>query len=96
MKPSLTNYPNPFNQSIAGAGRSPETTISFNLDSECEIKLSVYNIKGQKVNSIYEGTIAAGEHNLNWNNGKRLAAGVYIISLKYKDSEIVRKMLLLK
>jgi hypothetical protein len=61
----LENYPNPFNPS--GAGRSPETTISFNLttslrqgsagqDENTETcppwRIVIYNVKGQKVKTI--------------------------------------------
>jgi YVTN family beta-propeller protein len=47
---NLTNYPNPFKPAVAG--RSPGTTISFQLseDSDPEdVELVIYNLKGQKI-----------------------------------------------
>jgi murein tripeptide amidase MpaA len=58
----FANYPNPFNP--AGTGRSPETTISFNLTAEDvglhstspgqakNAELIIYNVKGQRVKTF--------------------------------------------
>ena len=53
----LSNYPNPFKPS--GAGRSPETTISFSLAKDAKNaktcppwRIEIYNLKGQKVKSL--------------------------------------------
>ena len=94
----LYNYPNPFNPS--GAGRSPSTTISFNIPETGDIKLEVFNIKGQKVKTLIDCYSAPGKYEVIWDgkddNGKQVSSGVYFYKMKAGDYTSVRKMLLMK
>jgi len=88
----LSNYPNPFN---------PVTTISFSIQINSKIELSVYNIKGQKVKTLIKAEIEKGNHSLNWNgddkSGKMVSSGIYFYKLKVNGkTEAVKKCLLLK
>jgi FlgD Ig-like domain len=88
----MTNYPNPFN---------PSTTIAFNLVVSGEVKVEIFNIKGQKVKTLMECSTSAGSFELIWNGrnnaGRRVASGEYIAMLKVNGMILVeRKMLLLK
>ncbi len=88
----LTNYPNPFN---------PETTIVFNLPEEGEVKLDIYNIKGQKVKSLVNDQYLKGNHSIIWDGtdttNKSVSSGIYMYQLKVNDKiEKVKKMMLLK
>ena len=92
IKPMLhLNHPNPFN---------PTTTISFSLPKEEDIELTIYNIKGQKVKTLYSGISEEGKHSVIWNgidsNGKTVSSGIYFYKLKTESKELTRKMLLLK
>ncbi|MBC8277779.1 MAG: T9SS type A sorting domain-containing protein [FCB group bacterium] len=80
------NYPNPFN---------PETTISFNLAVNGEVKITVYNIYGQLVETLFDGCENAGQHQLKW-NAENSASGIYICKLETPSGNLSRKMLLLK
>ena len=88
---NLNNYPNPFN---------PETTISYHLLADSKVSLSIYNIKGQKVKTLVNEVLPAGEHSVIWNgrdsNGNRVSSGIYFYKLNAGDFQKVRKMLLLK
>jgi hypothetical protein len=91
-KPMLhRNYPNPFN---------PTTNISFSLPKEDDIELTIYNIKGQKVKTLYSGIAEEGKHSMVWEgkdtNGKSVSSGIYFYKLKTESKELTRKMLLLK
>ena len=88
----IINYPNPFN---------PETKIVFNLPKEGNVKLEIYNIKGQKVKTLMDAYSCKGHFEIMWRgkdeNNKQVASGEYITKLKLNGEEIVaRKMLLLK
>ncbi len=88
----LYNFPNPFN---------PTTTISLTIQEESNIELSLYNIKGQKIRSLLNDQITAGEHSIVWNgeddSGKKVGSGVYLYKLHVNDKiELVKKCLLLK
>jgi hypothetical protein len=85
------NYPNPFN---------PSTTISFTLESDATIELSVHNTLGQKVATIYHGTAFAGTQQATWNGtddaGRALPSGVYIYRLSDGTTTLQRAMMLAK
>ncbi len=85
------NYPNPFN---------PTTTILFSLPEEMKIDLSIYNIRGQKVRTLYKGKAGSGQHTVIWNgkdnNEKPVSSGIYFYKLETGGKGKVRKMLLLK
>jgi hypothetical protein len=65
-------YPNPFN---------PDTNIKFLLATGSEIKLDIYNIRGQLVASLAEGYLSAGEHVVHWDGkdktGRASSTGIY-------------------
>ncbi len=85
------NYPNPFN---------PETKIAFYLEKGGEVKLEIFNIRGQRLAVLIDGELPQGEHSLIWNpitaTGKELPSGVYFYRLQTGDYERTRKMLYLK
>jgi len=88
----LQNHPNPFN---------PSTIISFTIQEESEAELSIYNIKGQKIKSLLNDQITAGEHSIVWNgkdaSEKKGGSGVYLYKLIVNGkTEVVKKCLLLK
>jgi hypothetical protein len=80
------NFPNPFN---------PNTTISFEIPSAGSVKLSVYNLLGQKVKNLFDGNLVEGMHSVKF-DGTDLNSGVYIYKLENNGYSISRKMILLK
>ncbi|MDO9576760.1 MAG: S8 family serine peptidase [Candidatus Cloacimonadales bacterium] len=90
-KMDLSNYPNPFN---------PSTTISFSLTTETtdNTELIIYNLKGQKINSL-PVTLSGVEESITWNGtdqkGKPVSSGIYFYKLNIENSP-VKKMLLMK
>ena len=85
------NYPNPFN---------PVTTIPFDIVNNDQIKLSIYNIKGEKVRSLVNSNLAPGFYNIRWNgktdSGVNTPAGMYLIELEGKNFRETGKMIYLK
>lgn len=85
------NYPNPFN---------PTTTIRFGLPESGRIRLTVYNMLGQKVAQLENGVRTAGYHTVVWNGrtdqGREAATGVYLYRLESPLGVVTRKMLLVK
>ena len=87
----FSNYPNTYN---------PTTTISFSTPVVCNRDLSVYNIKGQKVKTLVNDVLHAGEHSIIWDgrdyNQQTVSSGIYFYKLKSGDFQKVRKMILLR
>ncbi len=80
------NYPNPFN---------PATTISFFIPEAVKIKLSVFNVVGQPIAVLEEGTLNAGEYQYEW-NATGYPSGMYIYQLEVGNKVMTRKMTLVK
>ena len=86
------NYPNPFNSG---------TVIRFALPEDGEVELAVYNVAGQQVAKLVEGSRRAGMYTVNWdgrdNSGRALASGVYLYRLRMGKRQMeTRKLLLLR
>jgi len=80
------NYPNPFN---------PTTLIKYDLPVDCQVKLDVYNVVGQRVATLVDGQQKAGYKVVTW-NAQDIASGVYFYKLTAGDFTSIRKMVLLK
>jgi hypothetical protein len=87
----LNCYPNPFN---------PSLNIDFYLTQETEINLSLYNIKGQKVKNIFNGSLSNGKHHFSCTGvseeNKTLASGIYFVKATGHGINRIQKVILLK
>ncbi len=81
------NYPNPFN---------PSTKIEFSLPEDANnVRLTIYDALGQKVEELVNGKLEAGKYSYVWNAGN-VATGMYIFELRANKFVSVKKMMLLK
>lgn len=80
------NYPNPFN---------PGTIISYHLEHESDVDLSVYNTQGQKLVVLENGRKEAGLHSVPF-DAESFASGIYFYKLEAGKFAQIKKMLLLK
>jgi hypothetical protein len=87
------NYPNPFN---------PTTRITVGVPSghHEKISLKVYNVRGQLVATLFEGTRGAGYHTFQWdgvnNRGQQVSSGIYFARMMSGKAVMTRKMVMLK
>ncbi|MCB5247468.1 MAG: T9SS type A sorting domain-containing protein [Candidatus Cloacimonetes bacterium] len=88
---ALSAYPNPFN---------PDVSIAFNLALSNDVSVDVFNIRGQKVRSLYRGKLAGGNHSLRWDgrddSGRGVASGVYFARVQTKEESKTIRMMLMK
>lgn len=63
--------PNPFN---------PSTVLPFSLPAAGDVVLSAFNLNGQLVERIAQGSYPAGCHRVTWNPGA-ISSGLYLIRL---------------
>lgn len=80
------NYPNPFN---------PSTKISFSIQQNSFVKLTVYDALGKAVTQLVNGQMNAGAHSLDF-NASSLPSGVYYYKLEANGFSDVKKMMLVK
>jgi hypothetical protein len=80
------NYPNPFN---------PTTTIQYAVSSRQFVSLKVYDVLGNKIETLMNEEKPVGTYEINW-NAIDLPSGVYFYRLQAGDFVQTRKMILLK
>ncbi len=80
------NRPNPFN---------PMTTIAFGLPKQTQVRLSIYNLRGQVVAKLADGVLPAGTHEVRW-DARGVASGMYFYRIETPDFVETKKMSLLK
>ncbi len=81
------NYPNPFN---------PLTTISYSIPEGGHVSLSVYDIKGRKLETLVDETQAPGSYKVNFNASK-YPSGIYFCRLNTENGYTdTKKMAVMK
>lgn len=80
------NYPNPFN---------PTTSIQYSVAEAGGVSLTVYNVMGQRVETLVNGTKAAGTYRVSWDAAK-MASGIYYYRLQAAGQVLTRQMTLIK
>lgn len=85
------NYPNPFN---------PSTEINFALPVPSQVRVDVFNVLGQRVTTLVDGQMPAGNHSVTWygndNDGSQVSSGVYFYRITAENFASTKKMMLLK
>ncbi len=82
----LQNYPNPFN---------PTTVVSFELPASSATTLKIYDVIGQQVATLVDGSLSAGTHTVSW-DGAGHASGIYLAVLRANGEVMYHKMLYLR
>jgi hypothetical protein len=80
------NYPNPFN---------PSTTIEFGIAKTSLVKLTIYDLLGQKIQQLTNDVLNPGRYKLTF-DGSKLSSGVYFYKLEAGNFIATKKLLLLK
>jgi uncharacterized repeat protein (TIGR02543 family) len=87
----LHNYPNPFNA---------QTNIAYLLPKPGQVRLSIYNLNGQRVRTLIEAIQPAGHNKAQWNgrddDNRELGSGVYLMQLEAGAQRLTRRIILLK
>jgi len=87
------NYPNPFN---------PSTTIEFNLSQNgfAKVKLEVFNMLGQKVQTLFNGVLNSGTYQFKWDGrndaAQSVASGIYFYKLTVNQNVKIKQMVLIR
>jgi hypothetical protein len=85
------NYPNPFN---------PKTNIKIDVAESSLVKLTIFNVAGQKLVTLLDKKLNSGNYNIVWSgksdDGNMLPSGIYFYEMKSLDFHSVKKLILLK
>jgi hypothetical protein len=87
----LSAYPNPFN---------PVTHIGFEVPTESIVQISIFDLKGQEVETLVNELTLAGTYSINW-NANNVASGVYFVHFTasgdgFTSVSQIQKLMLIK
>jgi GH35 family endo-1,4-beta-xylanase len=82
----LYNRPNPFTM---------KTNINFETLKKSYVKVSIYDLSGRELSTVFSGEIEAGKHSLDW-NADGLSAGIYICRVETANSIMKHSMVHVK
>jgi flagellar hook assembly protein FlgD len=84
-------YPNPFN---------PQTYIAYRLSENTDVNITVFDMLGRRVKTLFDGRQPAGSYHVYWNGttetGSRAPSGGYIIRMETENMKRVQKITLVK
>jgi len=80
------NHPNPFN---------PATTIPYQVAKATDVKISLYNVKGEKIAVLVDGKKQAGYHTVTW-DASLCASGIYFIKMDTPEYSHMKRCMLVK
>jgi len=78
-------YPNPAAESVS---------FPFFLATSGQIELTVYDLAGRRISTVANEELAAGQHEITWQLGDDLPAGVYLYTLTSPDHQATRRFVL--
>jgi hypothetical protein len=82
----LSCAPNPFN---------PSTKIDYHISEPGKVSLEIFNLKGQKVHSLVNQNMAAGNYSILW-QADHCASGIFFARLKAPGQAMTKKLILIK
>ena len=82
----ISSYPNPFN---------PQTTITFNLATRSNVRLTVHDMLGRELEVLIQGNLDAGSYEAIFDAGN-LPSGTYLYRLITPAGVVTGKMILAK
>ncbi|MCF7794558.1 MAG: choice-of-anchor L domain-containing protein [Candidatus Cloacimonetes bacterium] len=79
----ITNiFPNPFN---------PTTNISYQLKNDSDLKITIFNSKGQVVKDLIDNYVLAGNYDIEWNgkdnDDNKCSSGIYLVKMNTDEKQ---------
>jgi hypothetical protein len=92
--------PEPVTMRVLGNPLPGAAQLSLALNRPLSAAISIHDIQGRLIRRLYEGPLAAGQHNVVWNgmdhSGIPMAAGTYFARLRYDENEVSRRLILIR
>jgi hypothetical protein len=80
----ISNYPNPFNDN---------TILRFNLYSDSDVRIDIFDCNGTKVLHVFDGFLSPGQHDFYLDFDENISSGVYYARLLFDEKVIIGKLI---
>ena len=84
-------FPNPFN---------PSVTIRYEIFLSGDVKIDIYNIRGEKINSYHQQNVEPGIHDFHWTatsaSGTTISSGIYFYTIESNEIAHSKKLIFLQ
>jgi hypothetical protein len=71
---------------------SGSTQLSFRLHKTGEVNLSVFDVRGQLIQTLHNGMLMEGNHDVTWDDLGNLATGIYFANLQTEEGRMFVKI----
>jgi flagellar hook assembly protein FlgD len=69
--------------------------INYSIPEDGKVRLNIYNMVGQEVETLVEEKQTRGYHKVKW-NANHLSTGIYFYRLTFQGKSYVKRLLLIK
>jgi len=80
-----------FNASVYPNPTDSRALIQFNLNEVADVTISIYNLMGQKIETVYQANAIVGEHITQWIPEQNTPTGIYFVKIEATDSKTTLK-----
>ena len=84
-------FPNPFN---------PSVTFRYEIFLSSDVKIDIYNISGEKINSYQQQNLQPGTHEFHWTaisaSGATIPSGIYFYTIESNGIVQSKKLIFMK
>ncbi len=72
------------------------TALTFTTSQTGFVKLSIYDLMGREVTTLHNGMLMKGDHLFNWTPSQMTQQGMYLVSLRTEEGQMVRRVVVSK
>ena len=72
------------------------TSIGFSVPGSGNVELSVYDVSGRMVETVYSGTVQSGNHSVEWAPGADIGSGVYFLRLSTESGTLTQQAMVIR
>lgn len=72
------------------------TSLAFGVPAGGSVRISVYDVAGRMVETVFDEQVEGGTHSVEWNPGRSVSNGVYFVKLDTEDGSVSRQVMVIR
>ena len=87
-----------FSLKVSPNPATDKMNIEFTLDKKAQVKIDIFDLKGELISTIIDENVNSGTYSINWNvsdsKGNKLSKGLFICKLYIDDQNTIQKFVI--